>query len=180
MKKSYKNKHGLSKKETLIYGIANGGQVFGYSLVTSYLMYFYLNVFQVNAKIISAVFLIGGIWDIINNPLIGMMIDHKNNALGKQTEIIRHFTPLQCMVTILIFMGPIFIKSNSDTSLKNHLSCTNLFFMGILLFRNRCCFRGTGCRHLPEAERQAEGHFRFEYLQSAFCITCCNCHSNNA
>ncbi len=34
MKKSYKNKHGLSKKETLIYGIANGGQVFGYSLVT--------------------------------------------------------------------------------------------------------------------------------------------------
>ncbi len=91
-------------------------------------MYFYLNVFQVNAKIISAVFLIGGIWDIINNPLIGMMIDHKNNALGKQTEIIRHFTPLQCMVTILIFMGPIFIKKQFRyLSLKNHLSCTNLF-----------------------------------------------------
>ena len=129
MKKSYKNKHGLSKKETLIYGIANGGQVFGYSLVTSYLMYFYLNVFQVNAKIISAVFLIGGIWDIINNPLIGMMIDHKNNALGKQTEIIRHFTPLQCMVTILIFMGPIFIKSNSDTSLSKIIYLVLTYFL---------------------------------------------------
>ena len=116
MEKTYENEQYLSKKETLIYGIANGGQVFGYSLVTSYLMYFYLNVFQINAKIISAVFLIGGIWDIINNPLIGMIIDHKNNSLGKQTRIIKRFTPLQCIVTILIFMGPLFISSNSDTS----------------------------------------------------------------
>ena len=116
MEKSYENEQYLLKKETLIYGIANGGQVFGYSLVTSYLMYFYLNVFQVNAKIISAVFLIGGIWDIINNPLIGMFIDHKNNSLGKQTRIIKRFTPFQCIVTILIFMGPLFINSNSDTS----------------------------------------------------------------
>ena len=116
MKKAFENEQYLSKKETLIYGIANGGQVFGYSLVTSYLMYFYLNVFQINAKIISAVFLIGGIWDIINNPLIGMFIDHKNNTLGKQTSVIKHFTPFQCIVTILIFMGPLFINSNSDTS----------------------------------------------------------------
>ena len=50
MKKSYKNKHGLSKKETLIYGIANGGQVFGYSLVTSYLMYFYSECFSSKCK----------------------------------------------------------------------------------------------------------------------------------
>ena len=116
MKKAFENEQYLSKKETLIYGIANGGQVFGYSLVTSYLMYFYLNVFQINAKIRSAVFLIGGIWDIINNPLIGMFIDHKNNSLGKQTSVIKRFTPLQCIVTILIFMGPLFINSNSDTS----------------------------------------------------------------
>lgn len=116
MEKAYEAKQYLSKKETLIYGIANGGQVFGYSLVTSYLMYFYLNVFQINAKIISTVFLIGGIWDIINNPMIGMFIDHKNNSLEKQTGVIKKFTPLQCIVTILIFMGPLFISSSSDTS----------------------------------------------------------------
>ncbi|MDE6751415.1 MAG: MFS transporter [Eubacterium sp.] len=116
MKTAYESEPYLSKKETLIYGIANGGQVFGYSLVTSYLMYFYLNVFQVNAKIISVVFIIGGIWDIINNPLIGMFIDHKNNALGKQTKVIKQFTPLQCIVTVLIFMGPFFINSSSDTA----------------------------------------------------------------
>ena len=116
MNNNHKTNQLLPKKEAFIYGIANGGQVFGYSLVTSYLMYFYLNVFSINAKIVSAVFLIGGIWDIINNPLIGMFIDHKNNSLGKQTSIIKKFTPFQCVVTILIFMGPIFVKDASDTS----------------------------------------------------------------
>ena len=129
MENSYENKQYLSKKETLIYGIANGGQVFGYSLVTSYLMYFYLNVFQVNAKIIFAVFLIGGIWDIINNPLIGMFIDHKNNSLGKQTKVIKRFTPLQCIVTILIFMGPLFINSNSDTSYAKIIYLVLTYFL---------------------------------------------------
>lgn len=129
MEKAYENKQCLSKKETLIYGIANGGQVFGYSLITSYLMYFYLNVFQVNAKIISAVFLIGGIWDIINNPMIGMFIDHKNNSLGKQTRIIKQFTPLQCIVTILIFMGPVFINSNSDTSTAKIIYLVLTYFL---------------------------------------------------
>ena len=107
MNNNHKTNQLLPKKEAFIYGIANGGQVFGYSLVTSYLMYFYLNVFSINAKIVSAVFLIGGIWDIIN---------HKNNSLGKQTSIIKKFTPFQCVVTILIFMGPIFVKDASDTS----------------------------------------------------------------
>ena len=129
MENSYENKQYLSKKETLIYGIANGGQVFGYSLVTSYLMYFYLNVFQVNAKIISAVFLIGGIWDIINNPLIGVFIDHKNNSLGKQTKVIKRFTPLQCIVTILIFMGPLFVNSNSDTSYAKIIYLVLTYFL---------------------------------------------------
>lgn len=106
----------LSKKETLIYGIANGGQVFGYSLITSYLMYFYLNVFLIDAKIISFIFLIGGIWDTVNNPLIGMFIDHKSNSRGKLTSVIKRFTPFQCIVTILIFAGPLFITDSSYKS----------------------------------------------------------------
>lgn len=114
MKNTYENE--LSKKETLIYALANGGQVFGYSLITSYLMYFYLNVFCIDAKIISAVFLIGGIWDVINNPLIGTILDCKNNSESKLTSVIKRFTPFQCIVTLLIFMGPFFIKDNSDKS----------------------------------------------------------------
>ena len=48
--------------------------------------HFYINVFAIDARIISIIFLIGGIWDIINNPLIGVFIDHKNNAKGKLVE----------------------------------------------------------------------------------------------
>lgn len=117
MSTAYENEKYVSKRETLIYGISNGGQVFGYSLVTSYLMYFYINVFSIDAKIISIIFFIGGIWDIINNPLIGVFIDHKNNTIGKLTSIIKKVSPFQAFVTTLIFMGPVFIKDTSDRSL---------------------------------------------------------------
>lgn len=116
MKNLYESEKYLSKKEMMIYGISNGGQVLGYSIVSSYLMYFYVNIFTVDAKIISLIFLIGGIWDIINNPLIGTYIDHRCNHKNKLTSIIRRFTPFQGITTMLIFMGPVFIKSSSATS----------------------------------------------------------------
>lgn len=116
MKSPYNNEQCLKTKERLIYGISNGGQVMGYSLVSSYLMYYYVNIFAIDAGIVSIIFLIGGIWDIINNPLIGTFIDRKNNSNGKLTHLIRIFTPFQAVATILIFMGPIFIKSSSDHS----------------------------------------------------------------
>lgn len=116
MKNLYENETYLRKKEMLIYGISNGGQVLGYSLISSYLMYFYINVFTIDAKIISLFFLIGGIWDIINNPLIGTFIDHKNSSSGKLTSLIKRFTPFQGIATIMIFMGPVFIKTPSPFS----------------------------------------------------------------
>ncbi len=116
MKNPYENEQFLRTKERLIYGISNGGQVIGYSLVSSYLMYYYVNIFAIDAGIVSIIFLIGGIWDIMNNPLIGTFIDRKNNSNGKLTRLIRIFTPFQAVATILIFMGPVFIKSSSDHS----------------------------------------------------------------
>lgn len=128
MKNTYENEKHLSIREQIIYGISNGGQVFGYSLVTSYLMYFYINVFLIDAKIISLIFLLGGIWDIINNPLIGIFIDHKENKAGKLTSIIRKITPIQAVATSLIFLGPVFIKDNSN------ISATKIIYLLITYF----------------------------------------------
>ena len=128
MENTYENEKYLSRREQIIYGISNGGQVFGYSLVTSYLMYFYINVFLIDAKIISLIFLLGGIWDIINNPLIGIFIDHKENKAGKLTSIIRKITPIQAVATSLIFLGPVFIKDNSN------ISATKIIYLLITYF----------------------------------------------
>jgi len=134
MATAYENEKYVSKRELLIYGISNGGQVFGYSLVTSYLMYFYINVFSIDAKIISVIFFIGGIWDIINNPLIGVFIDHKNNSIGKLTSIIKRFTPFQCIVTVLVFMGPIFIKDASKYSATKIIYLIVTYFLWEFLY----------------------------------------------
>lgn len=134
MATAYENEKYVSKRETLIYGLSNGGQVLGYSLVTSYLMYFYINVFSIDAKIISLIFFIGGIWDIVNNPLIGVFIDHKNNTIGKLTSIIKRVSPFQAFVTTLIFMGPVFIKDTSDRSLLKIVYFLVTYFLWEFLY----------------------------------------------
>lgn len=129
MNNLYENETYLKKKEMLIFGISNGGQVLGYSLISSYLMYFYINVFMIDAKIISLFFLVGGIWDIINNPLIGTFIDRQNNSDGKLTSLIRRFTPLQGITTMLIFMGPVFIKTPSPFSIAKIIYLLITYFL---------------------------------------------------
>ena len=66
--------------EVAAYGLAGGGQVFGYSLVTSYLMYFYINVFHIDPRAVGLMLFIEGIWDIVNNPLAGMVIDRTRTS----------------------------------------------------------------------------------------------------
>ena len=97
-------------------------------------MYFYINVFSIDAKIISIIFFIGGIWDIINNPLIGVFIDHKNNSIGKLTSIIKRFTPFQCIITVLVFMGPIFIKDTSKYSATKIIYLIVTYFLWEFLY----------------------------------------------
>lgn len=112
----YEEKSYASKKEILTYGIANGGQVFGYGLVASYLSYFYINVFQIDPKIVSAVFFIGGIWDILNNPLMGMVIDRKTDKNGRLTYFLKRFAPPLGLATILIFAAPYILPDALPTS----------------------------------------------------------------
>lgn len=99
--------------EVAAYGIAGGGQVFGYSLVTSYLMYFYINVFHIDPRVVGLMLFIEGIWDIVNNPLAGMVIDRTRTKQGKMIPYLRIFMAPLAVFTILLFVGPYLIDNPS-------------------------------------------------------------------
>ena len=44
----------VGKTEIGIYSFAGGAQCLAYNLITSYMMYFYVNVFNVDLRIVSA------------------------------------------------------------------------------------------------------------------------------
>lgn len=109
----------VSPKETLAYGFANSGQVFGYNLVAGgYLSLFFTKVFGIPAAAVSTMILFLGIWDTVNDPLMGAIIDKTRTRYGKLRPFLL-LVPLPLAVTtILLFSGPIILADTKQTIIK--------------------------------------------------------------
>ncbi len=96
-------------KETVLYGIANSGQTFGYGIITSYLSFFYVNVFGIPAPAVAAMIAVVGIWDTFNDPLMGSLIDKTRTRYGKLRPYL-YLVPVPLGVaTAVMFAGPLMI-----------------------------------------------------------------------
>ncbi len=106
-------------KETLAYGFANAGQVFGYNLVAGgYLSLFFTKVFGIPAGAVSTMILILGIWDTINDPIMGSVVDKTRTRYGKLRPYLM-FVPIPLSVaTIMLFAGPEILSDAKTTTVK--------------------------------------------------------------
>lgn len=101
----HEEKRLVGKGEIAAYSLAGGGQNFCYALVTGYLMYYYINVFGIHPQIVSIMLLLEGIWDIVNNPLAGFLIDRTRTKWGKMVPISARFLCLWQHVRCCCFPG---------------------------------------------------------------------------
>ncbi len=108
----YKNNY-VGKGETFAFALSGGGQNFCYNLISTYLAYFYINVFHIDAKTVGLMFFIMGVWDIVNNPLVGVIVDKTRTKNGKMIPYLRWFTPPLALFTILLFSGPKILGDSS-------------------------------------------------------------------
>ncbi len=105
-------------KETLIYGIANGGQCIGYNMVRAQLTFFLVTVFGVPAEAVTMMILLMGFWDAFNDPLMGSIVDKTRTRFGKLRPYLI-FTPIPLgIVTVLFFGGPVFLPDTASTIAK--------------------------------------------------------------
>lgn len=106
-------------RENLAYGLANAGQVFGYNLVAGgYLSLFFTKVFGIPAQAVSTMILFLGIWDTINDPIMGGIVDKTRTRYGKLRPYLL-FVPLPLsIVTILLFSGPLILADVKQTTVK--------------------------------------------------------------
>ncbi len=94
-------------KETLIYGIANAGQCFGYNIIAgSYLSLFFTKVFGVPPTAVAAMMLFLGLWDTFNDPLMGSIVDRTRTRYGKLRPYLLIVPIPLGIATILLFAGP--------------------------------------------------------------------------
>jgi len=114
-----KEKRYVGVKENLAYGFANAGQVFGYNLVAGgYLSLFFTKVFGIPPEAVSTMILFLGIWDTINDPLMGSIIDKTRTRYGKLRPYLM-LVPLPLSITtIMLFAGPEILADAKSTAIK--------------------------------------------------------------
>ncbi len=106
-------------KETIAYGLGNAGQCFGYTVIaSSYLSLFFTKVFGVPPEAVAAMMLFLGLWDSINDPLMGTIIDRTRTRYGKLRPYLLLVPIPLGITTILLFAGPTILGDNASSTAK--------------------------------------------------------------
>jgi sugar (glycoside-pentoside-hexuronide) transporter len=93
-------------KERMSFGMAGAGQNAIYSMMLTYLMFFYTDVLGVGAATIGTIFLLARIWDGVNDPIMGYLVDRTNTRWGKFRPYMLFATIPMGITTILCFTAP--------------------------------------------------------------------------
>lgn len=98
----------LKLSEKISYGLGDLASNFVWGMTTSYLLYFYTNVYGLAATAIGTLFLITRILDAVIDPVIGVMIDKTNSRFGKARPYILYLTIPFGIFSVLTFITPEF------------------------------------------------------------------------
>ncbi len=104
-------------REFIMYGVANGGQCMSWNMFSGYITYFFVNLFNVDARIVSAMLFIEGIWDTINDPLMGSLIDKTRTRYGKLKPYLLGIPIPLAISTMFVFAGPLIFGDLASNSI---------------------------------------------------------------
>ncbi|MBQ7117284.1 MAG: MFS transporter [Clostridia bacterium] len=122
-----KEKRYVGVKETLIYGIANGGQCIGYNMMTAQRAFFLVSVFGVPEIVVSTMLAIMAFWDAFNDPIMGAVVDKTRTRYGKLRPYLIFVPIFLGITTVLFFGGPIFLTDAASRPMRIVYMCITYF-----------------------------------------------------
>ncbi len=94
----------ISKKEKASYGFAAIGSFMISGVVSSYLNIFLSDVLIVPLEFVTILMLVARFWDMVNDPLMGIVIDRTHTKNGKMRPFIRIGAFLIFIVSVVMFL----------------------------------------------------------------------------
>ena len=73
----------ISKKELWSFAFGAMGQGMIYAMMSSYISDYYVNILQLPLMFVLLLMLLSRVWDAINDPLMGMIVDRTSFKKGK-------------------------------------------------------------------------------------------------
>ncbi|MDR3313704.1 MAG: glycoside-pentoside-hexuronide (GPH):cation symporter [Oscillospiraceae bacterium] len=96
----------LPKREKRSYCIGALGQGMIYAVMSSYISDFYLNVMHLSAIFVLLLMLLARVWDAVNDPLMGVVMDRANPKRGKMRTYIYLVPWPVILLTLALFFAP--------------------------------------------------------------------------
>lgn len=103
-----------------MFALGAGGQGMIYAMMSSYISDYYVNVLQLNLWFVLGLMLLARVWDAINDPLMGMIVDSHTTKWGKMKPYILFASVPIAVLTILMYLSP----NLSGTSLMIYCAVT--------------------------------------------------------
>lgn len=98
----------LQWKEKYGYGLGDFAFNFVYQGVSLYLTIFYTDVFGLAPMAVSVLFIIARVWDAVNDPIMGMLVDRTNTKHGRFRPFLLWFAIPFGISVVLCFTTPPF------------------------------------------------------------------------
>lgn len=96
----------LSLKEKIGYGLGDTASHFVWDMVGFWILIFYTDTFGISAAAAGTIMLIARVWDMISDPLMGIIADRTNTRWGKFRPYILWMAVPYSILAILTFSTP--------------------------------------------------------------------------
>ncbi len=94
----------VPNNEIFAYASGLAGQNLTYSYVSGWLRYFCINLLHMDPVKVGSVFTLSHVWDAINDPIIGAIVDRRNHKpFMKLRPYHKYFPPILGLVSLVMF-----------------------------------------------------------------------------
>lgn len=110
-------KSALTWKHKVGYGLGDLGGCMTFALMGGYVTRYYVKVLEVNNLILATLLLIWNIWDAVNDPLMGALMDKlyakHHNKRGKFRPWLLRSAPLLAITAVIFWTVPTFFEGTA-------------------------------------------------------------------
>ena len=96
----------LSPKEKLGYGLGDTASHFVWDMVGFWILIFYTDTFGISAAAAGTIMLVARIWDMVSDPLMGVIADRTKTRWGKFRPYLLWVAPPYAVLAVLAFSTP--------------------------------------------------------------------------